>query len=90
MGVLGVSTIKFLYFYMKNKNELEMNSNDYSIIGGISAVYLSYIALGSVIGFKYIFFLSGFGIFYGLFYNWFTKYLIFKRKRKAEQIGIIL
>lgn len=86
IGVLGISAIKFMYFYLTHKNELEMQSKDFLIIGSISGVFLANLSLGL----NYIPYGLGLGLFYGLFYNLITNHFVVKRKRRAEQIGIKL
>jgi len=84
---MGVAAIKQIYFYYTQRNELDMNYEDYSIIGATSGLFASQIALG---GLKCVLSGCGCGLFYGFFYSAAGKYSIYKRKKKADNLEIIL
>jgi hypothetical protein len=84
---LGVATIKQLYFYSRNKNELDMRIEDYMAIGATSGVFVSQVVLG---GPKFLFIGGALGTFYGLFYSAAGVFLINRRNKLAEKIGISL
>lgn len=87
-SVIGIWAIKQGYYYIREKKELDFSLRDYTIIGGCSGMYMMSVIYG--MRYRYILFGLGLGLFYGVFYNLFTKYMVNKRRSNAEKIGIVL
>ena len=86
LGTFGLAVIKNLYFYLRNKNEMEINKLDFMTVGALGGVYLGQISLGGV----YVLFLGSIGIFYGYIYASLINFFVNRRRRRAEKIGIDL
>jgi hypothetical protein len=87
-GVAGVWTIKYLYFNLVNRKELDLVLSDYVIIGSLSGLFTSYLLFG--FNFRYQTIISITGLVYGVFYNKMMKYYTGRRRSRAERIGIKL
>jgi hypothetical protein len=87
-GIIGIWSIKYFYFYIVDRKELDLVVSDYIKIGLFSGLFLSYL----IFGFNVIAFVKAsiLGIAYGLLYNRAIFYYTNKKKNKARKLGIIL
>ena len=82
----GVWAIKYFYFNLRKRNELDFNTEDYFLIGGLSGTFLANFFINFSIKSLLVSFSIG-GI-YGLIYKCIMLHIVNKNKRNAEKIGI--
>jgi hypothetical protein len=87
LSTIGVAAIKHMYFYLRHRNEMDLNLEDYSIIGASSGAFFSQVALG---GMNYLLIGASIGVCYGLFYCAVERFFVYRKKKLAEKIGITL
>lgn len=85
-SVIGIWSIKYFYFYLQGKNELDFKYEDYAKIGAISGIFLANFFVP--LNLKNIFISSSIGLTYALFYNFLMIFIVNKNKRNAEKLGI--
>lgn len=85
---IGIWIIKYFYFYLRERDELDFKYEDYAIIGGISGVYFANFFVPMTL--KNVVFSCLVGVSYGFLYNFLMFYVVNKNKRNAEKIGIKL
>ena len=83
---IGIWSIKYFYFHLRKRNEMDFNTEDYFLVGGISGVYLA----NFFISFNLRKLIAAFSLggIYGLIYKFLMLYIVNKNKRNAEKIGI--
>lgn len=86
MTALGVSAIKNIYIYYLDKNELSLDTYDYSIIGAICGLYTGQILLGS----RFLLVSLFMGTIYGISYSLMISFMVKRRREKAKKLGINL
>ena len=84
--IIGIWSLKYFYFYIFGKRELDFEYQDYASIGGLSGIFLTNFFLPLTL--KTILISASIGAFYGLTYNSIMIYTINKNKRNAEKLGI--
>jgi hypothetical protein len=87
LSTIGISAIKYAYFYSKGRSEMDLKFEDYSIIGASSGAFISQVAIG---GLNYLLLFASMGLFYGLFYCSLQRYFVKRKTKLAEKIGITL
>jgi hypothetical protein len=85
-SVIGVWSLKYFYFYLQGKNELDFKYPDYAQIGALCGVYLANFFVS--LNIRNIIISASVGATYGLFYKILMTYIVYKNKRNAEKIGI--
>jgi hypothetical protein len=83
---IGIWSIKYLYFNIRKKNELDFNNEDYFLIGGFSGIFFANFFI--LLNLRNLISSFSLGGLYGLIYKFIMIYIINKNKRNAEKIGI--
>lgn len=85
-SVIGVWSIKYFYFYLQTKKELDFHYEDYAKVGAACGIFLANFFVP--MNFRNLIFSAALGLSYGLFYNFLMNYIVNKNKRNAEKLGI--
>lgn len=88
VSVIGIWSLKYLYYYLVKRNELYLYLRDYMSIGSLSGMFTFFI----LYGFRYRYLLNGIliGGLYGFVYNKLIIYFSKVKQNRAEKIGIKL
>src|SRR4051812_25196911 len=87
-GVIGIWSVKHMYYFFTQRKELDMLFKDFAVVGGLCGIFITMLVFR--IDFKMLFLGGACGFFYGAFYGTMMRFFVNKRKKKAEKIGIYL
>ncbi len=88
VSVVGVWSIKQLYFFLVNRKELDLYLMDYLSVGTMSGLFPFYIVFGWRV--KYLLLGLVIGSFYGFVYNKMINHFSKVKQTRAEKLGIKL